>query len=30
VPDPTHEAMRDLIRARTAAMEVVRRTRQQL
>jgi transposase len=30
VPDPTHEAMRDLIRARTAAMEAVRRTRQQL
>jgi transposase len=30
VPDPTHEAMRDLIRARMAAMEVVRRARQQL
>jgi transposase len=30
VPDPTHEAMRDLVRARTAAMEVVRRARQQL
>ncbi len=30
VPDPTHEAMRDLIRARTAAMEAVRRARQQL
>ena len=30
IPDPTHEAMRDLIRARTAAMEVVRRARQQL
>jgi transposase len=30
VPDPTHEAMRDLIRARTAAMETVRRARQQL
>jgi hypothetical protein len=30
VPDPDHEAMRDLIRARTAAMEAVRRARQQL
>ncbi len=30
VPDPAHEAMRDLIRARTAAMEAVRRARQQL
>ena len=30
VPDPTHEAMRDLVRARTAAMEAVRRARQQL
>src|SRR5213082_330531 len=30
VPDPTHEAMRDLVRARTAAMEGVRRARQQL
>jgi transposase len=30
IPDPTHEAMRDLIRARTAAMEAVRRARQQL
>jgi transposase len=30
VPGPTHEAMRDLIRARTAAMETVRRARQQL
>jgi transposase len=30
VPDPVHEAMRDLVRARTAAMEVVRRARQQL
>jgi transposase len=30
VPDPTHEAMRDLVRARTAAMETVRRARQQL
>jgi len=30
IPDPTHEAMRDLIRARTAAMETVRRARQQL
>ena len=30
-PDPTHEAMRDLVRARTAAcMEAVRRARQQL
>src|SRR3954467_9364131 len=25
IPDPVHEAMRDLIRARTAAMEAVRR-----
>jgi transposase len=30
VPDAAHEAMRDLIRARTAAMEAVRRARQQL
>ena len=31
VPDPTHEAaMRDLVRARTAAMETARRARQQL
>jgi transposase len=30
VPDPTHEAMRDLVRPRTAAMETVRRARQQL
>ena len=30
VPDPTHEAMRDLVRARTAAMEAVRRARQRL
>lgn len=30
VPDPVHEAMRDLVRARTAAMETVRRARQQL
>jgi transposase len=30
VPDPTHEAMRDLVRARTAAMEAARRARQQL
>jgi hypothetical protein len=30
IPDPTHEAMRDLIRASTAAMETVRRARQQL
>ncbi len=30
VPDPTHEAMRDLVSARTAAMEAVRRARQQL
>ena len=30
IPDPTHEAMRDLVRARTAAMETVRRARQQL
>src|SRR5437764_6204845 len=29
-PDPTHEAMRDLVRARTVAMEAVRRARQQL
>jgi transposase len=29
VPDPDHEAMRDLIRACTAAMEAVRRARQQ-
>jgi transposase len=30
IPDPTHEAMRDLVRARMAAMETVRRARQQL
>ena len=30
MPDPTHEAMRDLVRARAAAMEAVRRARQQL
>src|SRR5919206_2367596 len=30
VPDPVHEAMRDLVRARTAAMETLRRARQQL
>jgi transposase len=30
IPDPAHEAMRDLVRARTAAMEAVRRARQQL
>ena len=30
IPDPVHEAMRDLVRARTAAMEAVRRARQQL
>lgn len=30
VPDAAHEAMRDLVRARTAAMEMVRRARQQL
>lgn len=30
VPDIEHEAMRDLIRARIAAVEAVRRTRQQL
>src|SRR4051812_26115886 len=30
IPDPTHEAMRDLVRARTAAMEAVRRARRQL
>src|SRR5690349_23603908 len=30
VPDATHEAIRDLVRARTAAMEAVRRARQQL
>src|SRR5213082_618177 len=30
IPDPTHEAVRDLVRARTAAMEAVRRARQQL
>ncbi len=30
VPDAAHEAMRDLVRARTAAMEAVRRARQQL
>src|SRR5690242_21246351 len=30
IPDPVHEAMRDLVRARTAAMGAVRRARQQL
>jgi transposase len=30
VPDEAHEAMRDLVRARHAAMEAVRRARQQL
>src|SRR4051794_12358561 len=30
IPEPTHEATRDLVRARTAATEAVRRTRQQL
>lgn len=30
VPDEGHEAMRDLVRARTAAMENLRRARQQL
>src|SRR3954466_7556339 len=30
IPDPTHEAMRDLVRARTAATEAVRRARRQL
>ena len=30
VPDPVHEAIRDLVRAREAAMEDVRRKRQQL
>src|ERR671913_1464737 len=30
IPDPVHEAMRDLVRARTAAMETLRRARQQL
>jgi transposase len=30
VPDEAHEAMRDLVRARTAAMETLRRARQQL
>jgi len=30
VPDEAHEAMRDLVRARTAAMESLRRSRQQL
>jgi transposase len=30
IPEPTHEARRDLVRARTAAMEAVRRARQQL
>jgi transposase len=30
VPDDAHEAMRDLVRARHAAMEAVRRSRQQL
>ena len=30
VPDEPHEAMRDLVRARTAAMESQRRARQQL
>lgn len=30
IPDAAHEAMRDLVRARTAAMETVRRARQPL
>lgn len=30
VPDPAHEAMRDLVRARLAAVAAVRRSRQQL
>jgi transposase len=30
VPDEAHEAMRDLVRTRTAAMETLRRARQQL
>ena len=30
VPDPAHEAMRDLVRARHGAMEAVRKARQQL
>jgi transposase len=30
VPDPSHEAMRELVRAREAAMEELRRTRQHL
>src|SRR3954463_9830771 len=30
IPDPTHEAQRDLVRARPAAPEAVRRARQQL
>src|SRR3712207_2227244 len=30
VPDPGHEAMRELVRAREAAMEALRRTRQHL
>lgn len=30
VPDPGHEAMRDLVRARTAAVEALRRCRQQV
>jgi transposase len=30
IPDPAHEAMRDRVRARTAAVETVRRARQQL
>ncbi len=30
VPDPAHEAMRDLVRARDAAVRAVRRARQQL
>jgi len=30
VPDPTHEAMRDLVRARAVAVSAVRRARQQL
>ena len=30
VPEPEHEAMRDLVRARAAAVKALRRTRQQL
>jgi transposase len=30
VPDPVHEAIRDLVRAREAAMDDLRRKRQQL